>query len=741
MLYFHLSHRPYKCTPLNPRYAPYDLSRQHFPNAAGYGLDYLSKSLNLKVKGKRFNSAQAHTARYDAEFTYHLYNKIVENQQREVTRADLRQTHNPFSSSRVDTPFQDHVDLSEVYQSEFEFLKSILKDVKADRNQQSKAAVVIGEAGTGKTHLMMRLAKETLRTNRLLFIRQPNHADAVLYHIYARVLESLAEKVLGGDRTQLELLLANSFVKILNVEDSQKSKDIVAALQNNSLSLFARLGTEGSQKNADNWEYIERKINLWWTSQYSAAGDAAKLIKGIIKFCRYTDPKKKELTRRWLAASELEEEEAKAIGLDNWQNEISREEFALEAIGVFGKLSTLDEPLIIVFDQLEGLGLAHNAAILESFGAAVKEILTHVPNSLVVLNLFPDRWEQFKSFFDGSVVDRVSQHEVWLNRISSEKLEQILQLKAQSTGIDWDTLFQRSELDDILNQKSVRSALNLASAYFRYKAENIPLPPAQSPQPLMTKSISLEARVTHLEAIVQQMSSLVAPALSGAWGTENSQGLRRITAEAFVEIAKMTDPAIAAVPMEMRPISSRTVISEYLQKQRAVLSQNYHKPTIINDTDDVGKLAAIAEAFKCCKSIKIDQLRLGKSKLPEHLLIKTPQQNYAIGFLNVGGTTFTSKIKNFNQLVITCPNIRFCLIRDQREPCIAGKVGRDEIEKLKFTLNGSFQIMGQGDRVNFELIYNLITDIQEKDLEVNLVEALLELIAEMEGYWLIKLFT
>ena len=22
MLYFHLSHRPYKCTPLNPRYAP-----------------------------------------------------------------------------------------------------------------------------------------------------------------------------------------------------------------------------------------------------------------------------------------------------------------------------------------------------------------------------------------------------------------------------------------------------------------------------------------------------------------------------------------------------------------------------------------------------------------------------------------------------------------------------------------------------------------------------------------------
>lgn len=49
--------------------------------------------------------------------------------------------------------------------------------------------------------------------------------------------------------------------------------------------------------------------------------------------------------------------------------------------------------------------------------------------------------------------------------------------------------------------------------------------------------------------------------------------------------------------------------------------------------------------------------------------------------------------------------------------------------------------MEQEDRVNFELIYNLITDVQEKDLEVDLVEALLEVIVEMEGYRLIKLFT
>ncbi|GEM_PF-3044180 len=72
-------------------------------------------------------------------------------------------------NNRVDTPFQDHIDLQAVYHSEYEILKSIINDIKCDPNQQSKGAVVIGEAGAGKTHLMMRLAKERLKTNRLLF--------------------------------------------------------------------------------------------------------------------------------------------------------------------------------------------------------------------------------------------------------------------------------------------------------------------------------------------------------------------------------------------------------------------------------------------------------------------------------------------------------------------------------------------------------------------------------------------
>jgi DNA polymerase III epsilon subunit-like protein len=352
-----------------------ELARRCFPSLPGYSLGYLSKHFRLRVENKLFDTNRAHTARYDAEFTYHLYRKLKEHQ---AMYERLRNTPNPFSSSRVDTPFQNHLDLKEIYHAEYEILKSIIDDIKRDPNQQSKGAVVIGEPGSGKTHLMMRLAKELLKTNRLLFIRQPNNANAVLHHTYARILESFAERIPDAEHTQLDQLLANSFVKILKsieeVTTTQKGKQILSTLEQNSLSLYSRVGSEGTQRNREAWQYIERHITRWWTNRYTAAGYSAAILQGILKFCSYTEPRKKDMVRRWLAASEIPEEEASAIGLENWQDDMGREEFSLEAIAAFGKLSTLDQPLLIIFDQLEGL--SDKPTLLTSFGSAVKEILT-----------------------------------------------------------------------------------------------------------------------------------------------------------------------------------------------------------------------------------------------------------------------------------------------------------------------------------------------------------------------------
>ncbi len=705
----------------------WELAKQSLPNVESYSLEHLSQYLHLKVNGKRFNPNQAHTAHYDAQFTYQLYSKILAPQQTMV-QTQSPQTQNPFSSNRVDNPFQDHVDFQAVHHSEFELLKSSLSDIKADPNQQSKGAIIIGEPGSGKTHLIMRMAKELLSTNRLLYIRQPNNAKNVLHHTYARILESFAQNVEGRDRTQLELLLANSFVKILSslpkVMNAQKGREIIAAFKNDPLSLFKPLGVEGNQRHGEIWHFIERHINEWWSQHYAAAGYSANILKGIIKFCRYSDLNKRDLVRRWLAGSELDDAQAESIGLDNWQDDMSQEEFALEAISVFGKLSTLDEPLIIVFDQLEGLGLKQNELILENFGAAVKEILTHVPNSLIILNLFPNRWEQFKQFFDGSVVDRVSEYIVELERPDIEQLEKLLSIKAKSVGIELNKVFNSAELKSILNQKSIRAVLNRASVYFRYKVNNGPPPEDRPPSGNNPQN---KFRVEELEQVISQMVKL---------GQLFISELHNEKKPADGEEPRTTGGSQQTPPPE--PLPDEAMV-EYLQTKKLELIANYSKPAIITDTDELGKLAAIAEAFKLIyPELEFYPLRLGRNKLPEHFNIRTSQREFVIGFLNVSGNGFTSRTRNFNQLVVTYPRTKFFLTRDSRESKIGGTVGVAEIGKINHTTNGQFKIIGQDDCINFNLVYSMIIDIQGKDLEVDLATALHFLTSYLSDYWLLQ---
>jgi DNA polymerase III epsilon subunit-like protein len=699
----------------------YELARHSFQDLPSYSLEYLSKRLNLKVNKKYFNPKQAHTAKYDAEFTYQLYLKIMEYQVKDTLLDSLQNKSNPFGSTRVDTPFQDHVDLKEIYQSEFDLLKSIITDIKHDINHQSKGAVVIGDPGTGKTHLMMRLAKELLKINRLLFIRQPNNSDSVIYHTYSRILESFVREVPGSDYTQLEHLLANSFVKLISttriIKLNNKDQDILVASKKNNLNLYEGLGAEGTQKKRDYWQHIEKRTNEWWINEYGAAGYSAQIIKGIVKFCSYTEQRRKELVMRWLSANELTQEELDSIGLSNWNEEMSREAFSLEAISVFSKLSLLDEPLIIVFDQLEALGLKHNRKILLSFGEAVKEIFTHVPNSLIILNLFPDRWEQFKDIFDGSIVDRVSQHKVRLHRPSNEKLKEILQIKAQAIGVNVEALFSPAELEVILKQKSIRAVLNSAADYYRLKVNNIPIPPPPQPQP-----------VSPVDSTPQNLAS--------SDGVQ--QRLQRLEDE-FTELKKKVSQIEEYVKHNCKQKLEDPLLV-YLQEQRTLIEKEYIDLQIISDSDDIGKLIAIAEAFKTINIFDIDCLRLGKKTLPEHILIRNQAQSFAIGFLQTDGTSFTSRIKNYNELLLINKDIEFFLFRDRRRPEIKGKVGKDEIEKFNHASNGSFIIMEKEDRINFELIYKLITDIQNQDFEGNLAESLEILASQLNDYWLIKAF-
>ncbi|MEA5597566.1 3'-5' exonuclease [Rivularia sp. UHCC 0363] len=692
-------------------------AKNHWLGLESYSLEYLSKYLNLRVNNRYFIRDMAHSARYDAEFTYYLYRQLMLDQ--------LKEQPNPFSSSRVDTPFQNHPDDFDTYHQQFITLESILKNIELDDNHQSKGAVVIGEPGSGKTHLMMRLTKARLSSNRLLFIRQPNNSSSVLYHIYSRILESLVERV--GTFTQLDYLIINSFDKI--VADlsnlTKKDEEILKALKDDNVDA---LGGEGTYTKAVYWQQIQKRINEWWDKNYSAGGFAFSILRGIIKYCSYTDYNYKNIATRWLAGQALSTEEAEKVGLPNWQENLSLEQFSLEAISVLGKLSILDQPLIIIFDQLEGLGLPQNKEILHQFGETIKEIFTHVPNSLIILNMFPDRWEQFQHTFDNSIIGRVSQYQIQLQRPQENELLSILKVKLQTINIPLEKIFLAEDLEDILEQKSVRAVLNRAAEYYNYRVCQIPLPSIKE----NVRKLDGNEKIEQQLRILASEQQLFKQALLGI--------VREIQTPGSVDMEDLVKKLVPEVEDNEKRIEKYVI--EYLTKQKAYLEAQYHKLPIISDSDDIGKLKTIAEAFNNIKPIKLTLYKLGKRVLPEHIVIETERQNYVLGFLQVSpNQSFTSRIGNFNELVCLHPKDSFSLFRDERLTEIKGAVAKEKISQLKNSHNGKFIFFSKSDRIHLELTYKLIIDIQNRDLDVDLESALKVFINKPEWYhWLFNMF-
>lgn len=611
---------------------------------------------------------------------------------------------NPFGTSRVDNPFQHHADVETLFADQFLRLTALVDEIRTDPNHQSKGVVLTGDPGAGKTHMIMRLARKKIQSNRILFVRQPNNPESIFYHIYSRMLESLVEEVFDTPYTQIEYLLARSFSRIV-IQFIRASEKPTAAMQNmekrlaaDHLNIYTHFAVGTSERRRKNWRFIESRTLEWWGTTHGFGGNSAAILKTLIKYCSYSDLMRREIVRKWLSGNELSESEQKLTGLENHLAETGLEEFAMEAIAVLGKLSIEDEPLIMVFDQLEGL--KYNEVLLQKFGDCVKELFTHIPNTLMIFNLFPERWVSYSAVFDKAVVERMGQNVVALTTPSPVQMKEILNVRGERENLNLDDFFDREAFDVILGKTSIRDVLNTASDYFRFKIDNIPLP---------------ENVLSFKEQVARELDSL------------------------RQEIDWLKTHLNMPVPT-FRDTRETEIIKELLEKCRNKAAAEYDAAPGITDSDDVGKLHLILTALIRGTDFKTGKLKKNRKKLPEHVLVKNARGHARItGFLHADGNAFTARLKNYNGLTETHKDDAFILLRDERVAKIKSKVARQEIEKLNAFENGRFQLMDRGDRILFETIYRLITDIQNREIEADLDRATRVLRHVYHDYWLIKL--
>jgi len=431
----------------------------------------------------------------------------------------------------------------------------------------------------------------------------------------------------------------------------------------------------------------------WYRDSYGSDLISLQLVKALVKYTFYVDAHRRDIVINYLSAKELESDQLELIGLERDDESFNKEVFSLAAISLFGKLSIFDEPLIISFDQLEAM--SGDDELIEQFVQNLKELITQTPNSLVILNLFPNRWREYEAMFDGSIIDLIGKNRVYLERPSSPEMKEMLIQRAQACGVDLDSLFTSAHIyRDILQYNSIRKVLNRAYDYYQAVVHDIPLP--------KISELTLEEKLKQLTARVEYLESL--------------HKITQTTQEVKINFD----------------------IKKHISKVYETKRSGYAQKVIIDDKNDIDRLKFICKSIDNFYPIRVDFFKM-RRVIPEHLIIKTDHYTYVVGFLHLEGRNFVSRIKNFNQLVINHSQYHFRLFRDSREREIRGKVSKEEILKLRNASNGNFLIMEQEDRVIYETIYQLIIDYRNKDIEIEL-ETLMEGICVMfKDFWLCKL--
>ena len=666
----------------------YELSKILFPNQKSYSLLYLAKKLNLKINNKPVNADFTHKAKYDALLTYKLYKKILGKMMIE----ELKNRPNPFSSNRVDNPFQTLPDDKNIHKNEYQRLKNIINDIKHDPNRQSRGAVILANPGEGKSHLVMRLAKDLLKNNRLLFIRQPNNPKNVKYHIYQRILESLFEKIPNTNYSQLEYLLAKTLSKILidRLKDRGKNEKIKEILTQNPLNLFEKLGKEGTKTRRDNWKLIEKITMEYWESRFGISDFSSIFVRGLIRYSYYKDINKKEIIKRWLSAVEMDEERLQEVGLKSIEN-IDKEEFALEAIITLGKLSLHDEPLILAFDQLEGL--KYNEELAISFLESLKEIFTHLKNSLIICNFFPERWEWLTQKFDASFIDRLGQTKIYLNRPSDKELLEILHLRLKEAKIDED-FFQEDEISNILKADSIREFINNAYEVYERKVFGIKSPAKKDFENFNIKKEILEIK-RDLKALMKAFN--IKP---------------------------------------LKTTLNNKQIENYFNQIRDEFSNRYKK-AIFTAEDDLGKFRKIADFYLSFKHKKplIDFLQYGRKKLPANIILN----KMTFIFLYENGKSLSARSKNLIELMNLEKGINIFLIRDSRCNDNATKYSKAVLGKIQTQNSVKYLEIGKEKRVSFDSVDKIIDDINNKDVSFTKEEFFEFLKTNSKDLWFIDL--
>jgi hypothetical protein len=592
----------------------------------------------------------------------------------------------PAFLDRVNTPWEPVPDLEEYNQHAYRpivrALKRLTRSKASEGESNTQGILVLGEAGTGKTHLLMRVARNLSDSNHILFVRKPNNEDAVAQHIWANVVSSLTRSLPGSGtkRSQLDDLLAHVFTAVLVPEfeqDIQAGKDAeqkqrwADRLRSDPYNLFSMLG-EGERRQ-DNMDRIRRRTLRFLQARHPDVDQ--KIAHVLITYCFVAREDRKRVLLTWLSGQDVDEGEAKDLGLpatwvniDETSSEAStqqqREEQALRAIRTIGILSTYYQPLILAFDQLEGL--RGQERLTQRWGDTVREIFTMAPNFLVVTCIFPSLWESwFSEELDRSVAERIAQQTVTLETFGPQHGLKML-------------------------------ATHLAPTFAKHRLPT-------SIYPFTGDDVNgLCSQATSPRSFLQGAHSLFESWLDGDTLAPDK--------------ATPAEPAVVVSQEAIDTLLRSTLVSYEAEKRSA------YNGEIPMEQDFFGRIKNVTETLLkyAEERVSFGKATCGNKVMPSNFILKPPQGGdpLCLAVLYGEGNAFAARMRNLNAEMRSGRDFKQAIIlRDRRCKQVSGKTSQGYVGEFG-NLGGVFLNVGGEEICGLNAIYDTLVAIEEHDLSL-----------------------
>ncbi|MDR3110093.1 MAG: ATP-binding protein, partial [Planctomycetaceae bacterium] len=342
---------------------------------------------------------------------------------------DSMKQRQPFSSGMAYDPWassssqQVQLDVADINKTSYEKICSLIAQ-KVEQPQVPLAGLILGEAGSGKTHFLRRILQYIDKTDALEFfcvLKPLFDPNLPLQHLLQAIGHDLAySKPDTPEHSQLDYFVAKIFIDCV-VDELEKTSHKLSEDDRTRNSKFLEKCEENPYHVFTTKKYLKRIQNTAVEYLLHLHPDFDKtFLKVLLQYC---EDNKRDIVREWLRGNSLNESDCRLLDIP-FQEDVSLAAVQTRLTTFYRLFERYHFTLVLCFDQLDDL---YGVEEIRSFGKMINFVVNQTTAIVPLVFVRGDNWDtRFRALLDPATVQRLESLQTVLQGCFFEQAQRLI---------------------------------------------------------------------------------------------------------------------------------------------------------------------------------------------------------------------------------------------------------------------------------------------------------------------------